>query len=88
MCSCYAIAGMSRDTLRWKLFPFSLVEEARQWYTRTVVSMSGNWGELRDEFCLKFSLSPGSLLYERISSAFSRMRRNLLVRLGLDFYFR
>ena len=54
VCSCCAIAGMSRDTLRWKLFPFSLVEEARQWYTRTIASMNGNWGELRDEFCLKF----------------------------------
>ena len=77
VCSCRAIAGMSRDTLRGKLFPFSLVEEARQWYMRTVTSMNRNWGELRDEFCLKFSLSPGSLLYERILSAFSRMRRNL-----------
>ena len=44
VCSCRAIAGMSRDTLRWKLFPFSLVEEARQWYTRTAASMNGNWG--------------------------------------------
>ena len=24
VCSCCAIAGMSRDTLRWKLFPFLL----------------------------------------------------------------
>ena len=54
VCSCSTIAWMSCDTLRWKLFPFSLVEEARQWYTRTVASMNGNWGELRDEFCLKF----------------------------------
>ena len=34
MCSCYAFAGMTHDTLRWKLFPFSLVKEARQWYTK------------------------------------------------------
>ena len=54
VCSCCAIAGMSRDTLRWKLFLFSLVEEARQWYTRTVASTNGNWGEHRVEFCLKF----------------------------------
>ena len=45
---------MSCDTLRWKLFLFSLVEEARQWYMHTVASMNGNWGEFRDEFCLKF----------------------------------
>ena len=54
VCSCSTIAWMSCDTLRWKLFPFSLVEEARQWYTRTIASMNWNWGELRDEFCLKF----------------------------------
>ena len=54
VCSCYAIAGMSHDTLRWKLFPFSLVEEARQWYTHTLGSVNGNWSELRDKFCLKF----------------------------------
>ena len=46
VCSCYAIAGMSHDTLRWKLFPFSLVEEARQWYMHTVGSVNGNLGEL------------------------------------------
>jgi len=42
VCSCYAFAGMTYDTLRWKLFPFSLVEEARQWFTRTVGSVNGN----------------------------------------------
>ena len=34
MCSCYAFMGMTHDTLRWKLCSFSLVEEARQWYTK------------------------------------------------------
>ena len=29
VCSCRAIAGMSHDTLKWKLFPFSLVEKAK-----------------------------------------------------------
>jgi len=77
VCSCCAIVGMTRDTLRWKLFPFSLVEVARQLYTRTVVSMNGNWVNLEMSFVSSFSLSPGLLLYERISSAFSRMRRNL-----------
>jgi hypothetical protein len=43
MCSWYAITGMSHDTLWWKLFPFSLIEEARQWYTRTVGSVNGSW---------------------------------------------
>jgi hypothetical protein len=33
-------------------------------------------GELRDKFCLSFFPSPVSSLYEGISFAFSRMRRN------------
>ena len=54
MCSCYAFAGMTHDTLSWKLFPFSLVEEARQWYTKNVESVNGSWSKLRDKFCLRF----------------------------------
>ena len=45
---------MSHDTLKWKLFPFSLVEKAKQWYTYTVGSVNGSWDELRDKFCLSF----------------------------------
>ena len=43
--------------MRWKLFPFSLTERAEQWYTRTIGSMSGDWEELRDDFCYSFSLT-------------------------------
>src|SRR6185312_16364737 len=46
---------MSHDTLKWKLFPFSLDEKAKQWYTYTVGSVNGSWDELRDKFCLSFS---------------------------------
>ena len=42
VCSCRAIAGMSHDTHKWKLFPFSLVEKAKQWYTYTVGSVNGS----------------------------------------------
>ena len=28
-CACLRIAGMSDETLRWKLFPFSLMERAK-----------------------------------------------------------
>ena len=54
MCSCYAFAGMTHDTLSWKLFPFSLVEEARHWYTKNVESVNGSWSKLKDKFCLRF----------------------------------
>ena len=76
VCSCHAIIGMSHDTLMWKLFLFSLVERAKQWYAHTVGSVNGSWDELRDKFCLSFSPSPILSPYEGVSSAFSRMRRN------------
>ena len=53
-CPCYAFAGMTHDTLRWKLFPFSLTEEARQWYTKSVQSVNGSWSKLRGKLYLKF----------------------------------
>jgi hypothetical protein len=31
-CACLHIKGMSDETLRWKLFPFSLKGKAKIWY--------------------------------------------------------
>ena len=56
------ILGMTQEALQWKLFPFSLIERADQWYNRTIGNMSSNWEELRDDFCYSFSLT------ERIDS--------------------
>jgi hypothetical protein len=33
ICSCLSILGMTQETLRWKLFPFSLMGKAKEWYT-------------------------------------------------------
>ena len=55
LCSCLVIPGISQETLRWKLFPFSLVGKAEQWYTHSVRGMIHDWEELRDSFCLSFS---------------------------------
>ena len=38
VCSCLHISGMSRETLKWKLFPFSLMGLAKLWYTQTLES--------------------------------------------------
>ena len=57
LCSSLAIPGMTQEAVRWKLFPFSLTERAEQWYTCTIGSMSGDWEELRDDFCYSFSLT-------------------------------
>ena len=48
---------MTHEALRWKLFPFSLIERAEQWYTRMIGYMSGDWEEIRDDFCYSFSLT-------------------------------
>jgi hypothetical protein len=56
VCSCLKILGMTRETLKWKLFPFSLKESARQWYDCVVRSMNREWSKLQDWFCLAFFL--------------------------------
>ena len=62
LCSGLVILGMTQEALRWKLFPFPLIEKAEQWYTHTIGNMTGDWEELRDDFCYSFSLT------ERIDS--------------------
>ena len=49
--------GMTQEALRSKLFPFSLIEREEQWYTHTIGNMSGDWEELRDDFCYSFSFT-------------------------------
>ena len=51
---CLRIEGISDKTLRWKLFPFSLRGEVRQWYSQKVSQQQGEWGVLRANFCLDF----------------------------------
>ena len=52
--SCLSISGMTQEILKWKLFPFSLIEKAKQWYIDVVESMNGDWDELKDKFYLAF----------------------------------
>jgi hypothetical protein len=54
ICSYLSISGMTQEKLKWKLFPFSLMGKAKQWYTFAVESMNGDWDELKDKFCLAF----------------------------------
>jgi len=46
LCACLTIAGMSPETMLWKLFPFSLNERVRQWYAQNVGKVAGDWEEL------------------------------------------
>jgi len=59
VCSCLHISGMSQETLKWKLFPFSLTGLAKLWYIRNVGSVHGEWEVLQTKFCILFPLSPG-----------------------------
>ena len=45
---------MTQEMLRWTLFPFSLMGEAKQWYTSVVGSTNGDWDELKGKICLAF----------------------------------
>ena len=45
---------MSDETLRWKLFPFSLMGKAKCWYKLTIGSRQGDWEALCSSFSLHF----------------------------------
>ncbi len=45
---------MKQETVQWKLFPFSLQDRAKQWYTSTIGCVNSSWEKLRDKFCLAF----------------------------------
>jgi hypothetical protein len=46
--------GVPTTWFKWNLFPFSLEDEARRWYTLVSVEAKGNWDELVKKFLLKF----------------------------------
>ena len=45
---------MSHETLKWKLFLFLFMRTAKDWYTRTVGSVQGDWEALCSSFFLSF----------------------------------
>jgi hypothetical protein len=46
--------GVSTGWFKWNLFPFSVEDEARRWYTLASIEAKGNWDELVKKFLLKF----------------------------------
>jgi len=60
---------MSDETLKWKLFTFSLTGKARHWYKLKVGSVHGDWKELYNSFLFKyFSISKVAELRREITS--------------------
>ena len=47
VCSCLNFLGMSHETLKWKLFLFTLIGAAKLWNAQTVDSVDGEWEALR-----------------------------------------
>jgi hypothetical protein len=66
---------MTQELLTWKLFPFSLMGEAKQWYTFAIESTNKDWEELKDKFCLAFFLCPISVLYQGQHSTFEQLEK-------------
>jgi hypothetical protein len=53
-CSIINIPGMSQETLKWKLFPFSLTGLVKKWHARNVGGVEISWKALKDKFCFTF----------------------------------
>jgi len=87
-------SGMTQKTLRWTLFPFSLMGKVKQWYTLVVGSMNGDWDELKDKFYLAFfpmshiGSLPRAILdfeqYEKESIGIAWARFLVLIHTSLD----
>jgi len=78
LCACLTIAGMTPDTMRWKLFLFSLNDRARQWYAQNIGKVAGDWEELRNKFYLAFDpLSRIAALHQEILNFHQEERESL-----------
>ena len=53
-CACLRIEGRSDETLRWKLFPFSLTGKAKHLFNLTIGSRQGDWEAMFSSFYLQF----------------------------------
>jgi hypothetical protein len=54
ICNMVQLKGVPATWFKWNLFPFSLEDEARIWYTLASIEAKGNWDELVKKFLLKF----------------------------------
>jgi hypothetical protein len=54
ICNTVQQEGVPATWFKWNLFPFSLEDEARRWYTLASIEAKGNWDELVKKFLLKF----------------------------------
>ncbi|MEJ3702580.1 hypothetical protein, partial [Pseudomonas aeruginosa] len=48
------VNGVSDDSIRMRLFPFSLKDKAKQWYQTLVAGSVASWEDLAHKFLYKF----------------------------------
>ena len=78
VCDLLRIEGMSDETLKWKLFPFSLTRKARHWYKLKVGSVHGDWKELYSSFLSKYFPIPKVVELRREILSFRQLEEESL----------
>jgi hypothetical protein len=56
LCNTVHQEGVPNEWFKWNLFPYSLVGEAKMWYSFASFEVEGNWNKLTKKFCEKFFL--------------------------------
>jgi hypothetical protein len=72
------IDGMAQQTLKWKLFPFSLTGGAKKWYSSSVGSVEGSWEKLREKFCPTFFPMSGVVTLRQEILSFKQLDKDSL----------
>jgi hypothetical protein len=70
LCATLMILGLNLETIKCKIFPFSLMGWAKHWYKLHVYNSHGSWSILKDQFCFAFfPLSRIIDLYNKVPSS-------------------
>jgi hypothetical protein len=54
LCNTVRQEGVPDEWFKWNFFPYSLVGEAKTWYSFASFEVEGNWNKLTKKFCEKF----------------------------------
>jgi hypothetical protein len=54
LCNTVQQEGVPNDWFKWNLFPYSLVDEAKRWYSFASFEVGENWNQLMRKYCDKF----------------------------------
>jgi hypothetical protein len=54
LCNMMRQEGVPDEWFKWNLFPYSLADEAKTWYSFASFEVEGNWNKLTKKFCEKF----------------------------------